>query len=187
MVTEDLQQTTLKQSPTIRFRNYKNFNKDPFKTGINELDWPLVAENTDVNLGFETFLCFINIAFDKHVPFKTLQKKENKILNKPWVTKGIRISMKKRYKLYKQMIKTKNKQQNLKRLNPGSFIITHRTADETSDLISSLESSKSVGPYNIPTKIMKRAKGIISLPFSKLIINSISHGIFPNISGHIYF
>ena len=41
--------------------------------------------------------------------------------------------------------------------------------------------SKSVDLYSIPARTMKIAKGIISSPFSKLINNSISQGIFPNI------
>ena len=51
----------------------------------------------------------------------------------------------------------------LKRPNPENFIITNTTTtDEIGDLINSFESSKSVGPYGIPTKIMTIAKGIIS-------------------------
>lgn len=40
-------------------------------------------QNADANLGFEAFLRFFNIVLDKHAPFKTLQKKENKLPNKP--------------------------------------------------------------------------------------------------------
>ena len=68
----------------------------------------------------------------------------------------------------------------LRKPNSENFIITPTTPEEISDLIHNLKSSKSIGPYNIPTKIMKIAKEIISLPLSQLINDSISKGLFPN-------
>ena len=53
--------------------------------------------------------------------------------------------------------------------------------NEISDLIHNLKSSKSVGPYSVPTKIMKISKEIITLRLSQLINDSISKGSFPNI------
>ena len=61
-----------------------------------------------------------------------------------------------------------------------NFAIGLTSADEISDLIYSLDSSKSVGPCSIPTKILKIAREIVSLPLSELINNSISKGIFPD-------
>ena len=42
-----------------------------------------------------------------------MKKRENKIISKPWITRSIKTSMKKRDKLYKQMIKAKNRPQKL--------------------------------------------------------------------------
>ena len=56
---EDLKQNSTKYSPIIWFRDYKKFNEDVFKIEPDERDWSFVTENTDVNLGFETFLCFV--------------------------------------------------------------------------------------------------------------------------------
>ena len=69
----------------------------------------------------------------------------------------------------------------LKKPNSENFTIAPTTSDEISDLIHDLKSSESVGPYSIPTKIMKISKEIISLPLSQLINDSISKGSFPNI------
>ena len=68
----------------------------------------------------------------------------------------------------------------LKKPNSENFIIAPTISDKISDLIHSLKSSKSVGPYSIPTKIMKISKEI-SLPLFQLINDSISKGSFPNI------
>ena len=72
-----------------------------------------MIENNDINFGFETFLRFINKTLDKHAPIKTVKKRENKTISKLWITRGIKTSIKKRDKLYKQMIKAKNKQHKL--------------------------------------------------------------------------
>ena len=69
----------------------------------------------------------------------------------------------------------------MKKKNSRNFIIAPRTADEISDLIHDLKSCKSVGPYSIPTKIIKISKEIISLTHSQIIRESISKGSFPNI------
>ena len=69
----------------------------------------------------------------------------------------------------------------MKKPNSENFIIASTTFNEISDLIHNLKSSKSVGPYSIPTKIMKISKEIISLPLSQLINDSISKESFPNI------
>ena len=260
LIIENLKQPSFKQNPPISFRDCKNFNEEAFKTELCELDWSFVTENNNINLSFETFLHFINRISDKHAPIKTVKKRE--IISKPWITRGIKISMKEKDKLYKQMIKAKNKQQKLiklesykecrnkiielirqskqtyyqhhfdqnkksseaiwqsiyeiisstknkkggnvsdisaddnaitdpieiaenfnnfftsigtnlkkktpptrktftdylKKPNSENFIIAPTTPEEISDLIHNLKSSKSVGPYIIPTKIMKISK-----------------------------
>ena len=69
----------------------------------------------------------------------------------------------------------------MKKPNSENFIIAPTTPDEIRDLIHNFKSSKNVGPYGIPTKIMKIYKEIISLPLCHLINDSISKGLFPNI------
>ena len=69
----------------------------------------------------------------------------------------------------------------LKTPNVENFTIFLTSANDISDLICSLDSSKSVGPCSIPTKILKIARKIVSLPLTELINNSISKGIFPDV------
>ena len=69
----------------------------------------------------------------------------------------------------------------LKTPNLENFTICLTSADEISDLICSLDSSKSISPCSIPTKILKIARETVSLPLSQLINNSISKEIFPDI------
>ena len=88
LIIEDLKQTPNKEIPTISLRNYKNFSDDAFKEGLCELDWSLVTENSKVNLGFNTFVQLVNRILDKHAPIKVIEKSENKITSKPWITRG---------------------------------------------------------------------------------------------------
>ena len=71
LIIENRQQ----QNSSIAFIDYKNFDKETFKTELCEVDCSLVTEN-HINLGFETILHFINKILDKHAPIKTLKKKE---------------------------------------------------------------------------------------------------------------
>ena len=90
LIIENLKQPSFNQNPPISFRDYKNFNEEAFKTELRELDWSFVTENNDINLGFETFLRFINKTLDKHASFKTVKKRESKTISKPWITRGIK-------------------------------------------------------------------------------------------------
>ena len=89
----------------IERRDYNNFNIYAFKRDIDEIHWSLAAGNTDINLSFEIFLRLIGKILDKHAPLKKKSRKKQKEKIKPWVTRGIRHSMKIRDTLYKQFIK----------------------------------------------------------------------------------
>ena len=105
-------EVTLEQNPPIFFGDYENFNEEDFKTELCELDWSFVTDKNDINLLLWD-LHFINKILDKHVPIKKVKKWKNKIISKPWITRCIKTWTKKRDKLFKQMIKAKNKQQKL--------------------------------------------------------------------------
>ena len=85
LIIENLKQPSFKQNPPISFWDYKNFNKETFKTELSELDWSIVTANN------ETFLCFINKTLDKHAPIKTVKKRENKIIPKPLITRALKL------------------------------------------------------------------------------------------------
>ena len=60
-------------------------------------------------------------------------------------------------KLQKKIFPTKKTFEDyLKKPNSENFIIAPTTSDEISDLIDNLKSSKSLHPYSIPPKIMKK-------------------------------
>ena len=67
----------------------------------------------------------------------------------------------------------------LKSSNLENLTIPPKSAEKISDLKCSLDSSKSVGPSSIPTKILKIARKIFSQCLSQLINNCIAKGYFP--------
>ena len=55
-------------------------------------------------------LTAINIVIDTHMPLVTLSRKRSRLYKKPWITKGIQISILHRDKLYKKYLQNKNEQ-----------------------------------------------------------------------------
>ena len=53
--------------------------------------------------------------------------------------------------------------------------------EEVESLITEMSTSKSVGPYSIPTKILKLSCSVLSKPLVKLINFSFSEGTFPDL------
>ena len=55
---------------------------------------------TDVNTLFNTFYNKLNRLVNKHAPLTPLSKRKEKQLSKPWITNGIRTSIKMKNKYY---------------------------------------------------------------------------------------
>jgi hypothetical protein len=82
-------------------RDYSQFNEADFLEEVGTFDWMDVFGDTDdVNLIFSSFFYTLSVLVDKHVPLKKLSK--------PWITKGIRVSIKRKNKFYKLYLKSKN-------------------------------------------------------------------------------
>ena len=63
---------------------------------------------TDVNTVFQNFDDRITEIINKHGPIHKLSRKEIKSLSKPWVTPGIKTSIRNKDKFYKRLIETRN-------------------------------------------------------------------------------
>ena len=69
----------------------------------------------------------------------------------------------------------------LKNRSSISFFISPSDKTEIENVISSLDSNKSVGPNSIPNKILKLLKNDISSQLSEIFNISFSSGVFPSI------
>ena len=66
-------------------------------------------------------------------------------------------------------------------LKNRSNIVSPTDKTDIENVISSLDSNKSVGPNSIPTKILKLLKNDISSQLSEIFNISFSSGVFPSI------
>ena len=62
----------------------------------------------------------------------------------------------------------------------NSFVIFPTSISETENIISSLNPYKSIGPFSIPTKLLKILKTFVSGPLAYLINCSFSSGVVPD-------
>ena len=76
---------------------------------VRQINWEdVLPETEDVNLTFESFHNKLSDIINTHAPLHKLSKKEIRILVKPSITNGIRVSIAKKNKLYELYIKSKN-------------------------------------------------------------------------------
>ena len=100
-------------------KNYKLFKKDYSKldsesliSEVGNVNWSEVLGSesgaTDVNTVFQNFYDRITEIINKYAPIRKLSRKEIESLYKPWVTPGIKTSIRNKKTFYKQFIETRN-------------------------------------------------------------------------------
>ena len=91
-------------------RDSTNFKKEDFILDLLDIDWntTLQTNKNDPDFSFNQFYEKINCIIDNHLPLKKVSKKELKQQFKPWITTGIRKSIKVRDKLFNKYINSKN-------------------------------------------------------------------------------
>ena len=97
----DIKTPTIKDRPFVRLFTEKNIEK--FNENISN-EQPLLAPNelTETDAAFNIFSINYKNLFDKYFPYVKMSKKEFK--NKPHITKGIKVSIRTRNKLYKKYL-----------------------------------------------------------------------------------
>ena len=92
-------------------RHWKKFENNRFISDFNQTNWEqiLCNDENDVNFSMNKYLLKIDGLIDNHAPFQKRNKKELKFLAKPWITKGLQNSMKKKNNIYSKFVKCKNK------------------------------------------------------------------------------
>ena len=74
-----------------------------FNNDLSIVDWDniIVSKVNSVDDQFSSFYKQLNKVVQKHAPLKVVSKRKIKQLAKPWITKGIRTSIKTKNRLYK--------------------------------------------------------------------------------------
>ena len=88
IILENFKDSNLKQEQASNtYRHFRYFNIDSFKNILQETNWNVATENSDVELGFETFFGLFNKALDRHAPMKNTRK-EKKLSLSPGLQKA---------------------------------------------------------------------------------------------------
>ena len=86
----------------FKVRNFSRFSADCFNTEVSQVDWKAIVEKNscDVNNLFSSFYNKFNKLVNNHAPMKIISNRKAKQLSKPWITQGLRTSIKIKNKLY---------------------------------------------------------------------------------------
>ena len=89
-----------KRRDTTQFSS-EAFKDDLEKSLTNFMTFLPEITINNFNLEFAKFVDIFKSVVDKHAPFKLLSRRQSKFLLQPWITKGIKISIQKKQKMYK--------------------------------------------------------------------------------------
>ena len=91
---------------SIEYRDFTNFKSKSFKSDLRKEDWRTVLNCTNINDCLSRFLHKFNKISNKHAPIKVLKIKNKSC--KPWITSGLKKSIKTRDNLYKKWLITRD-------------------------------------------------------------------------------
>ena len=91
--------------------DWKKFESNKFVSDFDQIKLQKIIYNmsNDVNFSMNEYLSKIDSLLDAHAPINKLNKKELKFFIKPWITQGLRSSIKKKNNIYSKFVKCKNK------------------------------------------------------------------------------
>ena len=95
----------------IKRRMYSQANMLSFSDKIRDHDWTNVYSQNDPQTAYTCFFNDYRHMYDESFPSKTLIQGYK--TRKPWLTEGMKESIKKKNKMYRAYIKTKNREQEL--------------------------------------------------------------------------
>ena len=104
--------STLPKNYKLLKRDYSKLDSEALIYEVGNVNWLEVLGSesgaTDINTGSQNFYDRITEIINKHAPIRKLSRKEIKSLSKPWVTPGIKTSIRIKEKSYKRFIENRN-------------------------------------------------------------------------------
>ena len=89
--------------------DYSNFDKQALVTDIQSINWDVLLRDVyEPSSMFDSFYNKISEVIDTHIPIKQLSRLGLKSRSKPWITSGIRTSIRIKNVLFKKFLKTKS-------------------------------------------------------------------------------
>ena len=104
--------STLPKNYKLFKRDYSKLDSEALTSEVGNVNWSEVlgveSGATDVKTVFQNFDDRITEIINNHAPIHKLSRKEIKSLSKPWVTPGIKTSIRNKEKFYKRVIDSLN-------------------------------------------------------------------------------
>ena len=92
----------------IKQRSFRNFSYAEVEEELGKLDWQTLLANKNCEDAFSFFYRAIEKLLDEMAPYKTLNKKEQNLLQRPWISIEILEKMHIRDDAHKSFLKEKN-------------------------------------------------------------------------------
>ena len=181
--------------PKVKLRDYSKFSENQFLNHLAQLNWESV-EGDDINTSFSVFYNKLDRVVNKHAPLKSVSKRKAKQLSKPWISRGIKTSIRKKnelyysgdmakYRLYRNKIITLTRLS--KKLYYHNFFETNMSnIKNTWKGINLLINGKTRGD-NVITALKRPGNGGLSHNADEIpnIMNSFFSSIDPNLAARI--
>ena len=105
-IVKPLRQCAKNKKP-LTFRNTKSIDGNEFRIDLENVLSPLVNEFVNSNITHQNFnnhfnklLTVISEVIERHAPLQAASRKQKRLQQKPWLTKGLLVSIKNKQKLY---------------------------------------------------------------------------------------
>ena len=92
-ISDHYSQFCIIHSPSLKSRYHRTKIRD-FISDISQTDWAGLTSIGSVDKRFSSFNNKLNKLVNKHAPLKIVSKRKAKQLSKPWITRGLRKSIK---------------------------------------------------------------------------------------------
>ena len=97
--------STLNPKTKLYKRDYSKFSEQSFIEDVKLIQWEhVLPSNDNVNEHFDAFYSKMSSVISKHVPLKKYSRKEIKNMSKPWITSGIKASIKVKNNYFKKYL-----------------------------------------------------------------------------------
>jgi hypothetical protein len=97
-----------KEKVTFKYkRKFLDSDKIKFENDILNESWQFILDEIDPNLAYNAFANKIKFLYDKYFPKVKFKIKQQLYRAKPWITKSLLISCKRKNKLYKKWLRQK--------------------------------------------------------------------------------
>ena len=98
-------QCNIQEKKTIIHRNFRNVSVDSFKNDMMNLNWTDVYDCFEPNEAYDKFCEMFLEVCDKNAPIEEIHVASKKT-HKPWITRSIKKSIRKKHQMYSKTIKS---------------------------------------------------------------------------------